>query len=578
MYVRTSAVAAVNAELSETTNFATVIRGTQQNTTVDGDFVALIDVAGLKANTKYFYRAIVNGAAQGEVRSFMTFPTPGAIQPFTFTFGSCQQSGPAADFGAPWAGLVYEKMVADTPRFFLQIGDWTYPDTIIRTVSLGFPIFENYAQNYDSVKASYRNKYHPSYRMQQLMRIAPVDYVYDDHDFGNNNSDGASAPPQALANSLRGYRELFPGYPLPNPQGGIWHKFTFDNCDFFMLDLRARRDTNSAAFNPQFFDPPRLIIPLPATPVKLSPRPGHSILAGMPVAGENQRDWLLRGLRQSTARWKFLCSSVPFNLGFKRVIDSALARYNSNPLLNYLINDPVRGPIPVLFVASEVADKWVGFPEDVQALLNTVVTNKIKNVIVLSGDIHTGAIDDGRNAGFPELVAAGLDIGNSKIIPLLEQFGINIFNKGGQNTATNNFNKAYGRVTVFGNDSVRLDIVDEFGALIATHTVKDGFLPSPTTGIAENTESVPDKFVLHQNYPNPFNPRTIINYELGMKNYVVLKIYDILGREVATLVDEEKPPGRYSVNFDASRLASGVYFYRLTTPMFTQTKVMVLAK
>ena len=68
---------------------------------------------------------------------------------------------------------------------------------------------------------------------------------------------------------------------------------------------------------------------------------------------------------------------------------------------------------------------------------------------------------------------------------------------------------------------------------------------------------------MHQNYPNPFNPRTIINYELGIRNFVELKVYDIAGREVATLVNEIMPAGKHAVEFNANGLSSGIYFYSL---------------
>ena len=74
---------------------------------------------------------------------------------------------------------------------------------------------------------------------------------------------------------------------------------------------------------------------------------------------------------------------------------------------------------------------------------------------------------------------------------------------------------------------------------------------------------MPDKFALYKNFPNPFNPRTIINYELRIRNFVVLKVYDIAGREVATLVNDIKPAGKHAVEFNAGKLSSGVYFYTL---------------
>ena len=78
-----------------------------------------------------------------------------------------------------------------------------------------------------------------------------------------------------------------------------------------------------------------------------------------------------------------------------------------------------------------------------------------------------------------------------------------------------------------------------------------------------SANSTPLSFNLSQNYPNPFNPSTIINYELRIRNFVMLKVYDIAGREVATLVKEIMPAGKHAVEFNAADLPSGVYFYSL---------------
>jgi hypothetical protein len=86
------------------------------------------------------------------------------------------------------------------------------------------------------------------------------------------------------------------------------------------------------------------------------------------------------------------------------------------------------------------------------------------------------------------------------------------------------------------------------------------------------------KFGLSQNYPNPFNPVTRIPYSIAENSFVSLKIYDVLGREVKTLVSEKQTAGEYEVLFNASDLNSGVYFYRLTSGNFTETKKLILLK
>jgi hypothetical protein len=89
---------------------------------------------------------------------------------------------------------------------------------------------------------------------------------------------------------------------------------------------------------------------------------------------------------------------------------------------------------------------------------------------------------------------------------------------------------------------------------------------------------VPGRFELHQNYPNPFNPTTEIQFTIVDRQWTIVKVYDILGSEVATLVNEVKDSGTYSVKFDGSGLASGVYIYRLTAGSFVQTRKLLIVK
>lgn len=98
------------------------------------------------------------------------------------------------------------------------------------------------------------------------------------------------------------------------------------------------------------------------------------------------------------------------------------------------------------------------------------------------------------------------------------------------------------------------------------------------SNIAEVDFVLPVQFSLEQNYPNPFNPVTSIKYAISDKQFVQLKIFDLIGNEVATLVDREQPAGNYEIVFDASGFSSGVYFYKITAGNFIETKKMVLLK
>jgi photosystem II stability/assembly factor-like uncharacterized protein len=132
--------------------------------------------------------------------------------------------------------------------------------------------------------------------------------------------------------------------------------------------------------------------------------------------------------------------------------------------------------------------------------------------------------------------------------------------------------------------------LDEFRlynrALSANEISGSRFYPLPffMTGIKPIGTAVPEKFELSQNYPNPFNPSTKIRFDIGktengkQKTVTKLMIFDITGREIATLVNEHLQPGSYEVTFDGSKLTSGVYYYRIKTNSFTDTKRMVLIK
>jgi len=105
-------------------------------------------------------------------------------------------------------------------------------------------------------------------------------------------------------------------------------------------------------------------------------------------------------------------------------------------------------------------------------------------------------------------------------------------------------------------------------------------LVNQVTGIGDDQGSLitPNSYNLAQNYPNPFNPTTKISWQSPVSSHQTLKVYDVLGNEVATLVDEYKPAGSYEVTFDASRLASGIYLYKLQAGSFLQTRKMILIK
>ncbi|MFH2048770.1 MAG: T9SS type A sorting domain-containing protein, partial [bacterium] len=103
------------------------------------------------------------------------------------------------------------------------------------------------------------------------------------------------------------------------------------------------------------------------------------------------------------------------------------------------------------------------------------------------------------------------------------------------------------------------------------------YIYSPTD-IRPTPGDLPETFALSQNYPNPFNPTTEIKFDVPTRSHTTLKVYNILGQEVETLIDEDTPAGRYVAEWDASQYSSGVYFYKINAGDFVDTKKMVLVK
>jgi serine protease AprX len=119
-------------------------------------------------------------------------------------------------------------------------------------------------------------------------------------------------------------------------------------------------------------------------------------------------------------------------------------------------------------------------------------------------------------------------------------------------------------------------------AVIVTRTFTQWQTPDPSLGKSNGEQDVsisqPLTYGLQQNYPNPFNPSTVINYSIPAAGLVTLDVFNVLGQKVATLVNDVKPAGIYSVSFDASKLASGVYIYRISADNYVKTMKMALMK
>jgi uncharacterized delta-60 repeat protein len=146
-------------------------------------------------------------------------------------------------------------------------------------------------------------------------------------------------------------------------------------------------------------------------------------------------------------------------------------------------------------------------------------------------------------------------------------FTINLNNNSGTHYLTSSIPLNNGDILVAG-----WDFASNAGDFMVTRLTQN------PTSIDDEDFAQPDDFLLFQNYPNPFNPSTTIRFNLPQSLFVTLKVYDVLGNEVATLIDEYKSAGSYEVEFEALRLTSGIYFYKLQAGSFIETKKMILLK
>jgi len=435
--------ATVGVQVSVNANFNPILTQASVATSATCANCATMQVSGLQPQTRYYYRPVVNGGfVSGDVRSFKTYPEKSTADNFVITFGSCMNEARTDD-------AVFDEMATHNPDLFLQVGDWGYPDD-----TDNLPSNPDYFPNdYTRLAGVFKNKYDYTHLKEFLKNVA-VDYVWDDHDYINNNTSrtGSSVtdfgipvtvaeepiPAQTRRNTIQGYYEMFPGYAPVDSSEGIFHKFVFGNVEVYMLDNRAARSPNTEALvnvgGNWTFAPP----------------PGHSII------GDVQRTWLLDNLKKSTATWKLITTATAFNKTYGNTFSS-------------LINLPNLAGLPLM---ASLIDCWSGFPMDQDTIINTVNQNGIDGVLMLSGDTHTSAIDDGQAGGLPEIMAGCLSQSNSTLyttVPLL-QFGL-VWNKGGQGISTNNVNDAFGKLSVFGDDSLQMELIDENGTQIATHTM-----------------------------------------------------------------------------------------------------------
>ncbi len=197
---------------------------------------------------------------------------------------------------------------------------------------------------------------------------------------------------------------------------------------------------------------------------------------------------------------------------------------------------------------------------DAPTYVDTIRTLKPLNDQGLNGDKVAGDNVWSRTVTFP----AGTPAGNTEFKFGMGYPGVEQNNSGSKyldNEMAQNVNHVF-----FLKDGPTIELLANFG------------IQELVTGVVKDNNTIPNVYSLNQNYPNPFNPSTSIKYSVPSAQFVTLKVYNLLGQEVATLVNEVQNAGNYIARFDASSLSSGIYFYTLKAGNFTSTKKMILMK
>ena len=491
IYIRTDVPAEFDLELDTLLNFATSF--SISDSTRSNQFNSVIaEVNDLEPFKKYYYRYLIDGQAQDSVYSFTSFPQDGDLGHYKIVVGSCNYFENFPLFG---------HIKAFDPMLFIHLGDWRYPPS---TFGWDYNLFP------DRIANAFSFRYNDPNMSGFVLNNTAIDYVYDDS-YCHNGNQGNTFPSisttqlapdsffydlitvefdsAVIPGAIEGYFDHFPAYESVDTAVGIHHSFKMGNVEFFMLDLRNPSSPQNEAF---VYHPETNLY-------SFEPDSNHSLM------GSEQREWLLNGLQNSTADWKIIGSSVMFNKRFQMFMDAAIQiQALDNSLIEY---------------AWSLAYFWHAYPADLNGVLDFVEENDIRDVIVVSGDSHSSMVDDGTNAGLPELSASGLaseDEGflNYELDSVMELVGFNygtidsLWNGGGSGVGNSNFSDSYGTVEVWGKDSIMLCAIDENGQELGCVRVYHS--SNPLSAVSKS-RIVQDRLYLV--YPNP--AKDLVQVELA---------------------------------------------------------------
>ena len=514
------------------------------------DLTANLTLKEIKYNSRYEYRVEFDDGTYTQWFTFTTFPRHSQPGEFSFVFSACVR-----DKYTPHN--VFETISELSPTFVALLGDQMYADfdgdiNAGPAASVLVALRAKYVRNFDEY-------------FQTMSSHVPVVAIWDDHDYGQDNSDSTY---RYKAETRKVFKESFPIYPFQVEDGGLYYKFMIADVDIFVLDTRWYR-----------------------SPMQDSDVEGKTML------GEEQLLWLLNGLKQSTAPFKIVFSSVSLN-------DYGGDTSSGRPGF----------------------DSWMGYKFERNKILSFIEENQIQGVLMFSGDQHYPSAhilnwqaplnsfsqtDSSIVYSLSDLGSAVFDFSASPLHytratghPLLAEnqenplYSFEVFRakwgNPGNAASDNSLTSVYGFVEVHTKSSAK-SVSVKFYELDSENTrmmelYKITVINANVTDVHIQRPEIPTSYLTTQNYPNPFNGPTIIEYRLPETSEVELIVYDLRGHEVVTLVHGVQEVGRHRINWDGkshggAQVSSGIYFYRITAfssqrpgQSFSVTKRMIYLK
>lgn len=491
------------------------------------DLSVTLFLSDIEYEKKYEYRIEFEDDSVSPFYQFNTFPIPGMSGKLSFVYSSCMR-----DNYIPHG--IFDFIKPLSPTFVALVGDNMYADK-------DGDINNGPAH---SVIPALRAKYTRNFdeHFQEISSSFPIIALWDDHDYGQDNSDSTY---RYKAEAKQVFKENYPTYPYAVEDGGIYYRFSISDVDFFVLDTRWYR----------------------------SPMEDDDI-EGKTMLGTEQLDWILSSLKQSTAPFKIIFSSVSLNdyggdtSSGRDGYDSWMSyKYERNQIFSFLEDNNIQG---VLFFSGDQHYpsahilNWK-FPLREDSITDSSIVYTLQDLGTAVFDFSVSPLHYTRAPGH-SLILANQDN------PL---YSFEIFRADWAHPASTSpgLTSVYGLVeidTESSNPSIRVIFYElDTAASKMVELYRVTVNHSALTSVSSSSDITMAKFLLAESYPNPFNGTTTIDYTLPLKGVVELIIYDISGRKVRTLVNGAKNGGLHRLIWDGKNnkglaISSGIYFYKIT--------------